>query len=356
MSKHFTYKYLFMLLLSAMLSGPVVGQNAPRNKKKDKTELPADDTARTLTHSMPVPGVEKTAPHKRKKFLVGHVDDSYELGVGSFVNTTQNDTRAILVPSITAKPFVRFFDKYTIGVYANAIVQNYAGTNFSPVVNEMYLDASTQTKIGKFDIRIGKMAAINYPFGGMESLPFGNFMLHRFYMDSRRYLPRAIIGTYSTPEMTFGIGYGEFGDGFAFDGVGYAIMVIKQKIGDDFEIGGFLLHNYQQSCGDIYVSYQPTRRDMILVQLLDTGEKSILYGAYRHVLKSNDAAIAINGFVQPNDGMAGADITFQHIKSGTYISTGAHHHDPLMNNQEPEQWIPFIQIGINKTLLPKKSR
>ena len=355
MSKHFFDKYFFIGLLATMLAAPVAAQNTRRDRKKPKTELPTNDSIpkQTLTHSTPVPGVQPPPRPKRSNFLVGHIDDSYELGIGAFVNMTTNDLRAIFAPNVAVKPFVRFYDKYTIGVHANAIVQNYADANFSPIVNEMYLTTTTQTKIGKFDIRIGRIAAIKYPYDFIQSVPLENLLLHRFYFDSRRYLPRAVIVKYTSKETSVGIGYGEDTEGFGFTGNGCAIMTIEQNIGENFQIGGFLLHNYNQSFGDIYATYQPTNNDVILLELLDLGGQATFYGIYRHTLKNEDAAFLINGFVQSNDGMAGADMTFQHIKSGTYVSAGAHYHTPFNSKNG---WVPFVQTGINKTIFPNKTR
>ncbi|MBQ6736187.1 MAG: hypothetical protein IJQ90_01735 [Alphaproteobacteria bacterium] len=353
-----TSKYFFVFLLSAMLAGPVAAQNIRRDKKKAKTELPTNDSIpkQTLTHSTPIPGIQPPPRPKRPKFLVGHVDDSYQLNVGSFVNMTTDDLRSVFAPNVTIKPFVRFFDKYTIGAYANVIVQNYATKEFSAITNYAYLDMAAQTKIGKINIKIGKVPVINYPNYFAESVPLGNFLLHRIHLDSRRFVPRAIIASYTGQEMSFGIGYGENTDGFGFMGDGYLIMFFEQKILDNFQMGGFVLDERRQSFGDVYIAYQPTQRDAILLQLLDFGAQPTFYGLYRHTLKNEDAAFSINGFTQSKDGVRGADIAFQHIKSGTYVSAGAHYRDPLMNPQESAQWTPFIQVGINKTLFPKKVR
>ena len=94
-----------------------------------------------------------------------------------------------------------------------------------------------------------------------------------------------------------------------------------------------------------------------MLQLLNTGKQPIFYGLYRHILKNGEAAVAINGFAQKNDGASGADISFQHIKTGTYVSAGAHYNNPLHTiTDEPDKWQPFIQVGINKTLFPSKTR
>ena len=355
MSKHFTGKYFLIGLLSTILAGPMVAQSAPRGKRKPKTELPANDTTKTLTHSTPIPGVKTPPKPKRKKFLIGHADDSYQLGIGTFLNMSPDNNRAVFIPNVTIKPFVRICDNYMIGVHANAIVQNYGGENFLPVVNEMYLYTSAQTKIGRFDVRVGKMAAINYPVYFMGAMPVSNFLLHRVHFDSRRYLPRAAIGTFNGQDVSFGLGYTEFGDGFGFTGNGYVIMTAEQRFGEGFQIGGFVLTNSRESHGDIYIACQPTNRDALVLQLLSTGNKPIFYGLYRHTLKSGEAAIAINGFAQKKDGASGADISFQHIKTGTYISAGAHYNDPLhITPDTPAKWQVFVQVGINKTLAPKR--
>lgn len=355
MSKHFVGKYFLIGLLSTLLAGPVAAQSAPRGKRKPKTELPANDTTKTLTHSTPIPGVKTPPKPKRKKFLIGHADDSYQLGIGTFLNMSPDNNRAVFIPNVTIKPFVRICDNYMIGVHANAIVQNYGGENFLPVVNEMYLYTSAQTKIGRFDVRVGKMAAINYPVYFMGAMPVSNFLLHRVHFDSRRYLPRAAIGTFNGQDVSLGLGYTEFGDGFGFTGNGYVIMTAEQRFSEGFQIGGFVLTNRRESYGDIYIACQPTNRDALMLQLLSTGNKPIFYGLYRHTLKSGEAAIAINGFAQKKDGASGADISFQHIKTGTYVSAGAHYNDPLhITPDTPAKWQAFVQVGINKTLAPKR--
>ena len=356
MSKHFKGKYFLIGLLSAMLAGPVAAQNAPRGKRKPKTELPANDTTKTLTHTTPIPGVQPRQTPKRPKVIIGHMDDSYQLGVGSFINMTTGNLRTVFVPNATIKPFVRFWDKYTIGAHANVIVQNYANKNFSAIANYMYLDANAQTKIGKIGIKFGKIPVINYPNCFVESVPFGNFLMHRIHFDSQRFLPRAIIASYTGDETSFGIGYGEDTDGFGFTGGGYRILYFEQKIVDNFQMGGFVLDAAKQSYGDVYVAYQPTARDAIMLQLLDFGAQPTFYGLYRHAMKNGEAAFSINGFIQSDDGARGADITFQHIKSGTYVSAGAHYHDLVMKPDEFAQWSPFVQVGINKILLPRQSR
>ena len=357
MSKHFTGKYFLIGLLSTILAGPMVAQNAPRNKKKTKTEMPASDTLKTLTHSTPIPGIQTHPIPQRKKFLVGHADDSYQIGVGSFIDMTPENIHTVFGPSVTISPFVRICDKYTIGVYANAVVQNYCREDFIPVANEAYLTAAAQTNIGQFDFKIGRVQAIKYPAYFMQSFTLGNFLLHRVHFDSRRYLPRAAIGTFHGQDVSFGLGYTEFGDGFGFTGNGYVIMTAEQRFGDGFQIGGFVFTNRRESYGDIYVACQPTNRDALVLQLLNTGDKPIFYGLYRHTLKNGEAAITVNGFKQKNDGASGANISFQHIKTGTYVSAGAHYNDPLhINMDKPAQWQPFVQVGINKTLAPKKSR
>lgn len=357
MKKHFPGKYFLVGLLTTILAGPVAAQNARRDKKKPKTELTANDTTKTLTHTTPVPGVQPHPKPKHPKVIVGHVDDSYQLGVGSFVNMTTDDLRAVFAPNVTVKPFVRFWDRYTIGTNANVIVQNYTDKNFSAIVNYMYLDANAQTKIGKIGIKFGKIPVINYPDCFAESVPFGNFLMHRVHLDSRRFLPRAIIASYTGDETSFGIGYGEDTDGFGFTGGGYRILYFEQKIVDNFQMGGFVLDAAKQSFGDVYIAYQPTQRDAILLQLLDFGAQPTFYGTYRHELKNKEAAFSINGFSQSKGGARGADVTFQHIKSGTYVSAGAHYNDPLnIKDDTHEKWIPFVQAGINKTLMPQKTR
>lgn len=359
MSKHFTGKYFLIGLLSTMLTGPMVAQNAPRSKKKTKTEIPApaNDTIKTLTHSTPIPGIQTHPIPPKKKFLVGHMDDSYHIGVGSFIDMTTNNLRVVFAPNVTVKPFVRFFDKYTIGANVNVIVQNYATKDFSAITNYAYIDIAAQTKIGKIDIKIGKVPVINNPNCFAESVPLGNFLMHRIYLDSRRFVPRAIIASYTGQEMSCGIGYGENTDGFGFTGDGYLIMFFEQKILDNFQIGGFVLDERKQSFGDVYIAFQPTQRDAVALQLLNWGGQSTFYGLYKHTLKNGESAIVINGFKQKSDGAAGCDIAFQHIKSGTYISAGAHYNAPLhINIDNPAKWQPFVQVGINKTLAPKKSR
>ena len=357
MSKYFAGKYFLIGLLSTILAGPVAAQNEPRGKRKPRTELPTNDTTKTLTHSTAISSVKTQPKPQRKKFLVGHADDSYQICAGAFLNMTTNDTRAVFSPNATIKPFVRICDNYMIGVHANAIVQNYAGEKFLPVVNEMYLYTSAQTKIGQFDVRVGKMAAINYPIYFMGAMPMSNFLLHRVHFDSRRFLPRAIIGTFHGDFVSFGLGYTEFGDGFGFTGNGYVIMTAEQRFGESFQICGFVFTNRRESYGDIYIACQPTNRDALVLQLLSTGNTPIFYGLYRHTLKSGEAAIAINGFAQKKDGASGADISFQHIKTGTYVSAGAHYNDPLHTiTDDPCKWQPFVQVGINKTLFPGKTR
>lgn len=358
MKKHFYVKYFLVGLLATILAGPIAAQNTRRDKKKSKTELPANDSIakQTLTHSMPIPGVQPPSRPKRPKFLVGHVDDSYQLDMGSFVNMTTDDLRAVLAPNVTIKPFVRFFDKYTIGAHANIIVQNYLTKEFSEITDYAYIDMAAQTKIGKISVKIGKVPVINHPNCFTESVPFGNLLLQRIYFDSRRFVPRAIIASYTGQETSFGIGYGEHTDGFGFMGNGYLIMFFEQKIVDNFQMGGFVLDERKQSFGDLYIAYQPTQRDAVVLQLLDFGGQPTFYGLYRHTLKNEEAAFSINGFTQSSGGARGTDIAFQHIKSGTYVSTGAHYRDPLMNPQESAQWTPFVQVGINKTLMPKKTR
>ena len=353
MTRHDIGKYFFIMLLSAMLAGPAHAQNNTREKKKEKSELPkSDSTAKqTMTHAMPGSMVQTPPRPKRDLFLVGYVDDSYQLDVGAFINMTQNGMRAVFAPTVVAKPFVRFFDRYTIGVHANAMIQNYMDTCFVPVVNKMYLTMAARTDVGTFDISVGKMPAIEYGSRFTESVPFGNYLMHIMYMDSQRFLPRAIIATYRANETMIGAGYGENTNGFGFNGDGYAIITLRQNVGDDFQIGGFVLSNRTRFDSDVYAIYSPTMRDAIVLQLLNLGARPAFYGAYSHTLKNGAAAFSINGFYQSDDGMAGADITFQHIKSGTYISTGARYRNPLINNNA--KWAPFVQAGINKTILPR---
>ena len=354
MNKHFTGKYFLICLLSALLAGPVVAQNSPRGKRKQKTEIPANDTTRTFTHSTPIPGVKTPPKPKRNKFLVGHADDSYQIGVGAFMNMSPDATRAVFTPNVIVKPFVRICDKYMIGVNANAIVQNYADEKFSSVINEMYLYTSAQTSVGKFDVRVGKMSAINYPVYFMGAMPVSNFLLHRIHFDARRYLPRAAITTFNGEDVSFGLGYTEFTDGFGFAGNGYVIMTAEQRFGDDFQLGGFVLTNKRESYGDAYMAFKPTWHDAVVLQLLDLGGCPTFYGLYKHTLKNGEAAFSINGFKQKKEGAAGCDITFQHIKSGTYVSAGAHYHDPLHTAPDtPEKWRPFAEVGINKILSPR---
>ena len=358
MSKRFTGKYFLIGLLSTVLAGSAVAQNTQNHKKKQKTELPANDTTKTLTHSTPISAVKTPPMPPKNKFLVGHMDDSYQIGVGAFANMTTDATRTVFVPNITIKPFVRICDRYTIGVYANAIVHNYMCESFSPIVNEMYLTTAAQTNIGKFDIRVGKIAAINYPEYFSQSVPFENLLMLMFRFDAQRYLPRAAIVTFSTKETVFGIGYTENTDGFGFSGNGYVVMTLTQKIGDEFQVGGFVSTNKKESYGDFYTAHRITPRDILILQLLGFGARPVFYGIYQHTLRNGEAAIAINGFTQSDDGPAGADIAFQHIKSGTYVSAGAHYNNPLHITvpDAPAKWKPFVQVGINKTLAPKKSR
>lgn len=359
MNGRFLGKYFLACLLSTFLAGPVVAQNVSHDKKKTKSESPVNDSTakNTLTHMAPNTGVQVPTPPKRRAVLVGHVDDSYQIDAAAFVHMTLDGVRAKFAPRVVAKPFVRFLDKYTIGVNAEATIQNYTDKNFAPIVDKMYLFMAARTKIGTFGIKIGKMPAIEYPTCFNESVPGGNYLLHRTNFDSGRFMPRAAVATYKSNDTEIGLGYGENGDGFGFAGNGYAIITLKQNIGDEFQIGGFILTNPRQFCCDAYTMYQPSSRDMIMFQALNMGVRPTFYGIYRHIFKNNEAAIAINGFAQSDDGAAGADIGFQHIKSGTYISAGAHYRDPMNAVADaPAKWQPFVQIGINKTLSPRKFR
>lgn len=362
MKSRWVIKYFLLGIMATALAGPVVAQNNRQNRKKSKTESVAKDTLRvqTLTHTTPVIGVHVPPAPQRKKFLVGHVDDSYRVDVNAAANMGVGTPRAIFAPVIVANPFVKFCDKYTVGAHANIMLHNFTGNNFSPVVYEMYLDGVADTKVGKFEIKIGKFIAINFDNDFSKYMPVHDQLMTNIHFAPGWNLKRAATFTYRGQEASFGLGYAENHDGFGVDGDGKIVMIMSQNIGEYFQIGGTIQFNKTDSRIDSYIDWAPTYRNIVFIRVTDIGGRAMFYGTFGHAICDNDATIALNGYVQSGDGARGANIGFYHTKSGAYIATGATYHDPMHGtnmdgtpNPQYDKWSPFVEIGIKKTLVPR---
>ena len=360
MNRHIAKKYFVMGLLSAILAAPACAQNTHRNKKRNKIETPVRDSVKTLTHTTPILGVDTPRPPKRKNIKMGHWDDSYAIDVGAFINMSPNDVCAVFVPNFTIKPFMRIRDKYTVGVHANAIVQNYSGNGFTPMVRDFYLMANARTSVGEFGMRVGQIPALDAMDDFIQYMPGGNYMMNIIYMDSCNYMPRAAMAQYSGSNVYFSFGYMENDNGFGFSGNGNMFMAGHQQIGDNFQVGGMVIINRKSTRGDIYIKYNFPGYSGLLFEWVNLGGVPAFYGNYYHALFNGDMVIGLNGFYQWHDGPTGANLGLYHTKSGAYTAFGATYHDPIrkkhasgIQNPQYNKWSPFIEVGLNKRLFPR---
>lgn len=335
-------------------------QNTFQNKKRNKTETPARDSVQTLTHKTPILGLAGSKAPKRKIIKIGHWDDSYAIDIGTFINMSPDDVCAVFVPKINVTPFIRIYDKYTVGVHANAIVQNYSGEKFTPIVRDFYITANARTSVGEFEIRVGRIPGLDATDDFIKYMPVGNYMMNIIYMDSCNYLSRAVMAQYRGKDVHFSLGYAENDNGFGFSGNGNVVMSGQQRIGDNFQVGGMVIMNRKHPYGSIYMKYNFPDYSGLLLELLNLGGVPSFYGAYYHTFFNNDMIIGLNGFTQWNDGPHGANIGFYHTKSGAYTAMGATYHDPIRKRhtngaQSPQynKWSPFIEVGLNKRLFPR---
>lgn len=346
-------KHLATFVLVTLFGGNVAAQNI------DGDTIRRFNPMETLTHTR---SVVLNEPHKPKNPTVkfGHPQDVLYVELQSFTHATTNNVRTVFAPLVVVSPFVRFYDKFTVGLTTTQMIQNYTTTSMTHLTHDMYMTMDLRTSVGNFNVKVGNFSPLNYSAKFAKSMPISTFFINALYMNSGSYFPRAVIGTYENKGTTVSLGYMEQTPGFKFTGDGYVVLSMQERIGENIHFGGVMATNNKETFGNLQLICMPTPHDAILLQAINLGVRGALHMTYCHIFSDDQASIAINAFKEQGDGIAGANVSVFHKKTGAYGSIGATKHNPLYltNPESPlyehyDKWAPHAEIGIAYGIKPK---
>lgn len=333
------------------LGGHARAQDTRQNRRRQKTENVANDTTRTLTHTMPLHSAPKIPKNPKVKF--SNLNESLYIELQSFANATNNNIKGVFSPVIIIKPFIRFYDKFDVGITTTQQVQNYTSDKMAIVTHDMYAYAKLRTGIGIFSISGGKLSALNYAQEFSKFMPINNFFINAIYMKSGHYYPRAIIGGFQNKGIAFAIGYAEEDSaGFKFTGNGAFVISSETFIEDWLKCGLLVTIGKEKTVLDFQAVYTPNHQNAFLLELTNVRGQTGIHGTYRYSFKNEKIDIFANGFKQFNDGVAGGAIGIRH-HSGAYATIGATYHDPMRainSDATPSElynkYTPYVEFGL----------
>lgn len=347
-------KYLATFVLTALFGGNVAAQNVTGDTIYHFNPM------ETLTHTR---SIIPNEPHKPKNPVVkfSNPEDALYVELESFTHATTDNLHTVFCPLVVVKPFVRIHDKLTIGATTTQMIQNYFGPQMTSITHDMYATVALRTSVGTFDVKYGKFSALNYSPKFSKVMPISHYFINAKTLNTGHYFPRAIIATYTVQEISVSGGYAEYTPGMAFHGDGYVVFVMQQNLGESLQVGGMLITNQKDVIGNLQLTCDLCYNMSVLLQVVNLGERPAFFGTYQYKLKDNVASIAINGFVQSQDGVMGGTIGIYH-KSGAYFAAGAVKHEPMYKNADGtpnekfDKFTPSIELGINCAVFPKRSK
>ena len=303
----------------------------------------------------------KTQIKESKRPILSFINfwDVFDAKVKLCSNMSPNNIRAVFAPVVTEQSFMSIDNKVTVGELATTMLQNWATEEMSPIIVNAYTYVDINTKFGKIYTKIGKFSELDYSPEFAQYMPVSFQLINMIDFAAGHYLPRAVVVGFQNGHTKTSIGYAEDSPGIKITGNGGVILTMESIIDKNWKMGGTVFIAQDRTSGEFQSIYNMPNKDIVLLQLLDIGVRPTVYVGYKHGFHNDVAVIALNGFYQSNDGMAGGGVSITHSKSGVYVSGGAIYHDPLrrtkpdsMPNEGYNKISPFLEIGINKTVYP----
>ncbi len=340
-------KYILACALALSVFGHGNAQNLPRNRRRAKAENIAKDSVQTMTHMAPFKPLRKIDIPKNPNVKISNLDESLDVQLWTFTNATTDNVKCVFAPLVVIKPFIRFKDRFDIGITTTQMVQNYTSDKMTTLTHDIYAHAKLRTRVGDFSIRAGNFSAMNYAGDFLIAMPINNFFINAMYLKSGHYYPRAIIGGFSNNELAVQIGYAEENaGGFKFTGGGAVVIASEVFIEDIFK-GGFLVTIGEKTVLDFQIVWTPNNQNSLLLEVTGINNQAGFHGAYKHTFTRGNMDIFVNGFKQTGDGVAGGALGLRHTKSGAYAAIGATYHDPMQKaNENYKNFAPYAEFGI----------
>ena len=340
-------KYILACALTLGVAGHGNAQNPPQNRRHAKTENVAKDSIQTMTHTAPFKPLREPNIPKNPNVKISNLDESLYIELETFTNATTDNVKCVFAPLVVIKPFIRFKDRFDIGITTTQMVQNYTSDKMTTLTHNMYAHAKLRTRVGNFLFQVGKFSAMNYAGDFLIAMPINNFFINALYMRSGHFYPRAIIGGFSNNEMAIQIGYAEENaGGLKFTGGGAVVIASEVFIEDIFK-GGFLVTIGEKTVLDFQIVWTPNNQNSLLLEVTGINNQAGFHGAYKHTFTRGNMDIFVNGFKQTGDGVAGGAVGLRHTKSGAYAAIGATYHDPMHGaNENYEKITPYAEFGI----------
>ena len=340
-------KYILACALALGVAGHGNAQNPRQNRQRAKTEAVEKDSVRTMTHTAPFKPLHEPNIPKNPNIKISNLNESLNVQLWTFTNATTDNVKCVFAPLVIIKPFIRFKDKFDIGITTTQMFQNYTSDKMTTITYDMYAYAKLRTYVGNFSIRAGNFSAMNYAGDFLTAMPINNFFINALSMGSGHFYPCAIIGGFKNDEMAIQIGYAEENSsGFKFTDGGALVMVSEVFIEDIFK-GGLLVTIGEKTYMDFQIAWTPNNQNSLLLEVTNIGGNAGFHGAYKHNFTQGKMDIFVNGFKQSGDGIAGGALGLRHTKSGAYAAIGATRFDPMQKARENyKNFAPYAEFGI----------